>query len=141
MAITPLRSNPGGTRTWSRLSGAAGGAAVIQGSGGGWVESITLHPPAAAAAGMAASGAAVPVILFDSNVAGSGSPFPTSGLTILANLQAADPASVASIIFNSGLPHVGRTVKLGLRYNSGLCINGMSGQAGVTISYTPDLNY
>lgn len=96
------------------------------------------------AAGLAAPAAASgqPVIFFDSHAAGSYSS--TSGHRILAVLDAKSTAQLGfgpTGYYNSGAVMIGSLpVQLGVPYNSGLCVQALSGAPGYACSYTPSLS-
>ena len=109
----------GGTKTFSRYSGTAGGDAVIH-VGAGRLDYVQPH--------VGLSGVAIK--FYDSAVAVSGGPIAASGHKILGVLPA-NTAGLGHVALVGPLP-----LKLGAVFTSGLCITGASGQDGVTVSYS-----
>lgn len=118
----------GGTRTFGRFSGTAGGDVNIW-VGGGRLDTVLLHP-ATVATIPAASGVAP--IFYDSAVAVSGGPINASGHKIVGVGLPATTVSGAAI--------GGQVISLGIVFSSGLCVTGASGMAGFTACYTPTVS-
>ena len=117
----------GGSVTFSKLSGTAGGNAMIF-TGAGRLDSIHYHPSAIPAA------SGFPLLFYDAASALSG--HGASGYTILDTTNTAQFGSVFAT-FNSGVVNIGGDKQVGRVFQSGLAFQSQSGQAGFTVSYTP----
>lgn len=121
-----IQTTLGGSRTFTKLSGTAGGDANIV-QGGGRLDAIYIIP--SADAGLSG----LPLLFYDSAVAVSGGPLATSGHKVIAGFQI--PPGVAPVL--SGTLNVGGMMPVGMVFTSGLCHQSASGQRGFTVSYTP----
>lgn len=115
----------GGSRTFNKLSGTAGGDANIF-VGGGRLDLGFQH----GATVLALSGQAI--TFYDSAVAVSGGPLAASGHKVVGVLGFNQPQPAASGDVYQG----GNVQNLGFVFTSGLCHNSRSGQLGFTVSYT-----
>ena len=121
----PTYTTQGGLRTACVFSGTAGGDALLF-SGAGRINYILPH-------GVQTSGVAV--TFYDSAIAVSGGPLPASGHTIVGVLPATQSPVSGTVFFTNGSP-----IEVNMSFRSGLCIASRSGQVGVTVSYTPEVN-
>ncbi len=112
----------GGSRTFQKLSGTAGGDANIW-VGAGRLDAALLHPELLAA-NPAASG--VTVLFYDSAAAVSGGPLTNKIVGVLRSMET-----------KSGQVQGGQVSKFGFVFTSGLCHTSASGMPGFTASYTP----
>lgn len=112
----------GGTKTFTKFSGTAGGDANIV-VGGGRLDAVLLHHSAIPGA------SGVAIVFYDSAVAVSGGPLATSGHKIVGAIS---PTSTIS-----GALTPPQVLDLGFVFTSGLCHTSASGQPGFSVSYTP----
>lgn len=116
----------GGSRTYTKYSGTAGGDVNIW-VGGGRLDSIFVIP--SADAGL--SGRAL--LFYDAAAAVSGGPIFLSGHKVVGGVQV--PTGSTPVL--SGTPNIGGVVSVGVVFTSGLCHTGGSGGFGFSCSFTP----
>lgn len=128
----------GGTRSACIFSGAvapglggapgavAVGADVLFFSGAGRLAGVVLHQSLLSGLG---------ITFYDSHAPVSGGPLSTSGHIIVGAIPSLINTPSGSIV---PLP-VG-LIPMGVPFFSGLCVNSRSGQAGYTVTWTPEAN-
>ncbi len=121
----------GGQKVFTKLSGGAGGTAVVH-VGAGRLDAIVIHPPSARTVAVGADvNSGLALTFLDQAVVLSGS-LGLSGEPILWKGLADYEATV------SGGFRCGRTVApLGMPFSSGLAFSSTSGQDGFSLVYTP----
>ncbi len=120
----------GGSRTFNKQSGTAGGTAQIW-TGAGRLDSVHLHPGATTTIPIASG---ISQQFWDQSAVVSG--MSASGL-LLASLLPAMFQGINSITTNSGQLFYGGFQTVGYSFKSGLAFNSTSGQVGFTASFTP----
>lgn len=119
----------GGTRTFTKFSGTAGGDALIHKGGGRLDKAFFLDSALIALSGQ-------PTIFYDAAVAVSGGPLAASGHKVVGVLAPSpDEGALTGISGNALRGGVVRDI--GFTFQSGLCHTSRSGGAGFTCSYTP----
>lgn len=119
----------GGTKTFTKFSGTAGGDANVWVGAGRLDVACTFDGSALALSG-------TPIIFYDSAIAVSGGPLATSGHKVVGVLGVgganAGPLAASGDVFMAGMTQI-----IAMPFNSGLCYTSRSGHLGFSISYTP----
>ena len=107
------------------VNGLAGGADVLLVAGAGRLKDVLIHQSLI-------SGQSI--VFYDAGVVSSGGPFPGSGTKIVGIIPASPPAGLSGTFVAAG-PYL-----FDVPYQSGLCVNLKSGQAGFTATFNPETN-
>lgn len=142
---TAQKNTTGGFNTASIYSGAvapsltacpgavAGGSDVLLFSGAGRLDLIMQHQPVQSG---------LSIYFYDTGVVTSGGPFPSSGHKIIGVLpptwRVPTGVTVASGQTNFVDSQPGFPIQVSMPFQSGLALNSRSGQAGVTVCWTPE---
>lgn len=115
------------TAAYTSVGAAAGtGYDLVLFSGAGRLKDIQPH----------VQGSGVAVTFYDAGAVASGGPFPSSGTKVLATLPANTWTGGAGGVFGIG-PQI---YSFDVPFTSGLCVALKSGQPGMTITFTPEVN-
>lgn len=134
-----LMQSYGGSKTVTRNSGVVGPDINLW-VGGGRLDTLHIHWPNSASGFTtnAAYASGLPVTFYDSAVAVSGGPLPTSGHKILLKIAPYEPNLLGTATIQSGLLGQGRgPMQIGTVFTSGLCVTTASGIPGWTATFTP----
>lgn len=118
----------GGTKTFTKFSGTAGGDANVW-VGAGRLDNACLFDGSV----VALSG--TPVIFYDSAIAVSGGPIAASGHKVVGVLGVG--GSTKGVAASGDVFMAGLSQTIAMPFNSGLCYTSRSGHLGFSISYTP----
>lgn len=105
-------------------------------SGAGRLDSVLLHQHTAQ------SGQLLPIVFYDAGAPVSGGPLYASGHKLVGFVPAynnpVSGAVLSSGNLNPPLPQFGVPIIFSMPFQSGLCFNSASGQAGFTVVWTPE---
>ncbi len=114
------------TLTGCRNGAVAVGSDVMFYSGAGRLQAVIPHQTLMALSGVTG-------VFYDAHAPVSGGPIPASGHVILGNSLNQNRITNSGDQLAAGVPLV-----LNVPFYSGLCYNSRSGQAGVTVVWTPE---